>query len=119
MARDVAILVSKIHYFTKITLECYTVMQRTVFRQYSATFNINEPMRVVMNRKSNPLVSDIQNYWDPVPNDVRHSPKQVGTQEYFDKVEKYKKYEYKRELWFCYMSDEMFSILEKSFVGIH
>ena len=47
-------------------------------------------MRLVVNRKSNPLITDVQNYWDTRPCNVRHSPKQVGTKEYFDEVERRK-----------------------------
>ena len=43
-----------------------------------------------MNRKSNPLITDVQKYWDTRPCNVRHSPKQVGTKEYFDEVERRK-----------------------------
>src|ERR1700758_4968297 len=30
---------------------------------------------------------EVRNYWDPRPCNIRHSPKPVGTREYFDEVE--------------------------------
>ena len=35
-------------------------------------------------------VRSVQDYWDARPCNLRHSPKPVGTREYFDEVEKRK-----------------------------
>src|SRR5512133_1529780 len=32
-------------------------------------------------------IDDVRRYWDARPCNIRHSPKQVGTREYFDEVE--------------------------------
>ncbi|MCS6894612.1 MAG: class I SAM-dependent methyltransferase, partial [Bacteroidia bacterium] len=35
-------------------------------------------------------IDNVQKYWDNRPCNIRHSPKPVGTREYFDEVEKRK-----------------------------
>jgi SAM-dependent methyltransferase len=37
-----------------------------------------------------PTIDDVKQYWDGRPCNLRHSPRPVGTQEYFDEVEKRK-----------------------------
>src|SRR3954462_15719678 len=32
-------------------------------------------------------IADVRNYWDARPCNIRHSPKPVGSREYFDEVE--------------------------------
>jgi len=34
-----------------------------------------------------PTVADVRNYWDRRPCNIRHSPREVGSREYFDEVE--------------------------------
>jgi ubiquinone/menaquinone biosynthesis C-methylase UbiE len=36
---------------------------------------------------TNPSIDDVQRYWDARPCNIRHSPKPVGSKEYFDEVE--------------------------------
>src|SRR5262245_38982861 len=32
-------------------------------------------------------IEDVQNFWDSRPCNIRHSPREVGTKDYFDEVE--------------------------------
>lgn len=41
----------------------------------------------MVNRLAEKSVADVQQYWDARPCNVRHSPKPVGSSEYFDEVE--------------------------------
>jgi SAM-dependent methyltransferase len=34
-----------------------------------------------------PTIADVQGYWDRRPCNIRHSPREIGTREYFDEVE--------------------------------
>src|SRR4051812_48017132 len=34
-----------------------------------------------------PLLAEVEAYWDDRPCNIRHSPKEIGTREYFDEVE--------------------------------
>jgi ubiquinone/menaquinone biosynthesis C-methylase UbiE len=40
-----------------------------------------------MNRSSEKSIADVRRYWDARPCNIRHSPKPVGSKEYFDEVE--------------------------------
>src|SRR5262245_49731866 len=37
-----------------------------------------------------PTIDDVKAYWDRRPCNVQHSPKKIGTREYFDEVERRK-----------------------------
>src|SRR5207302_4574507 len=37
-----------------------------------------------------PTVQDVKEYWDRRPCNIRHSPRTIGTREYFDEVEQRK-----------------------------
>ena len=41
----------------------------------------------MVNSSVNKTVADVQRYWDERPCNIRHSPKPVGSREYFDEVE--------------------------------
>jgi len=43
-----------------------------------------------MTRTERALIEDVRRFWDQRPCNIRHSPKLVGTQEYFDEVEQRK-----------------------------
>ena len=40
-----------------------------------------------MNAAGKPAIADVMDYWDRRPCNIRHSPRKVGTKEYFDDVE--------------------------------
>lgn len=40
-----------------------------------------------MNAAGKPHIADVMDYWDRRPCNIRHSPRKVGTKEYFDDVE--------------------------------
>jgi 2-polyprenyl-3-methyl-5-hydroxy-6-metoxy-1,4-benzoquinol methylase len=40
-----------------------------------------------MNKSSEKSIADVRRYWDARPCNIRHSPKPVGSKEYFDEVE--------------------------------
>ena len=41
----------------------------------------------MLNRFADKSVADVRRYWDARPCNIRHSPKPVGSKEYFDEVE--------------------------------
>lgn len=43
-----------------------------------------------MNDAAAPTVEDVRAFWDRRPCNIRHSPREVGTREYFDEVERRK-----------------------------
>ena len=46
-----------------------------------------ETKSAVMERRDSAGVEDVKNYWNARPCNIRHSPAEVGTAEYFDQVE--------------------------------
>src|SRR5579859_3366150 len=56
-------------------------------RSQMASYSVTSPLEPIMSDFSQVTVDEVRTYWDRRPCNLRHSPKPVGSREYFDEVE--------------------------------